>query len=118
MGSIVTHKASADDGIPAELVQILKDEVVKALHSICQQIQKTRKWPQYWKRSVFIPISKKGSAKEYSHYQTIALISHANKVMLKILQPRLQQYVNFQMHKLGFEVAEEPEIKSPTSMGS
>ena len=93
LGRITMHKTSGVEGVPAELVQILKDEVVKALHSICQQIQKTRKWPQYWKRSVFIPISKKGSAKEYSHYQTIALISHANKVMLKILQPRLQQYM-------------------------
>ena len=85
------NKTSGVDRVPAKVFQILNDEVVKALHSICQQILKTQKWPQYWKRLVFIPISKKGNAKEYSHYQTIALISHANKVMLKILQPRLQQ---------------------------
>ena len=82
------------DGIPVELFQILKDDVVKVLHSICQQIWKTQQWPQDWKRSVFIPIPKKGNAKECSNYCTIALISHASKVMLKILQARLQQYVN------------------------
>ena len=84
------NKASGGDGIPVELFQILKDDAVKVLHSICQQIWKT----QDWKRSVFIPILKKGNAKEYSNYRTIALISHASKVMLKILQARLQQYVN------------------------
>ena len=88
------NKASGDDGIPVELFQILKDEAIKALHSICQQIWKTQQWSQGWKKSVFIPIPKKGNAKEGSNYRTIALISHANKVMLKILQTRLQQYVN------------------------
>ena len=91
LGRITMNKTSGVDRVPAKVFQILNDEVAKALHSICQQILKTQKWPQYWKRLVFIPISKKGNAKEYSHYQTIALISHANKVMLKILQPRLQQ---------------------------
>ena len=86
------NKASGGDGIPAELFQILKD--VKVLHSICQQIWKTRQWPQDWKRSVFIPIPQKSNAKECSNYCTIALISHANKVMLKILQVKLQHYVN------------------------
>ena len=94
LGSITTNKASGGDGIPVELFQILKDDAVKVLHSICQQIWKTQQWPHDWKRSVFIPIPKKGSAKEFSNYCTIALISHANKVMLKILQARLQQYVN------------------------
>ena len=88
------NKASGGDGIPAELFKILKDDAVKVLHSICQQIWKTQQWPQDWKRSVFIPISKKGNAKECSNYHTIALISQASKVMLKILQARLQQYVN------------------------
>ena len=88
------NKASGGDGIPVELFQILKDDAVKVLHSICQQIWKTQQWPQHWKRSVFIPIPKKGSAKECSNYRTIPLISHASKVMLKILQARLQQYVN------------------------
>ena len=88
------YKASGGDGIPVELFQILKDDAVKVLHSICQQIWKTQQWPQDWKRSVFIPIPKKGNAKECSNYCTIALISHASKVMLKILQARLQQYMN------------------------
>ena len=92
--SITINKASGGDGIPVELFQILKDDAVKVLHSICQQIWKTQQWPQDWKRSVFIPIPKKGNAKECSNYCTIALISHASKVMLKILQARLQQYVN------------------------
>ena len=92
--SITTNKASRDDGIPAELFKILKDDAVKVLHSICQQIWKTQQWPQDWKRSVFIPIPKKGNAKECSNYCTIILISHTSKVMLKILQERLQQYVN------------------------
>ena len=88
------NRASGGDGIPAELFQILKDDAMKVLHSICQQIWKTQQWLQDWKRSVFIPISKKSNAKECSNYCTIALISHASKVMLKILQARLQQYVN------------------------
>ena len=87
--SITTNKASGGDGIPVELFQILKDDAVKALHSICQQIWKTQQWPLDWKRSVFTPIPKKGNAKEYSNYCTIALISHASKVKLKILQARL-----------------------------
>ena len=94
LGSITANKAKGDDGIAAELFQILKDDVVKVLHSICQKIWKTQQWPQDWKKSVFISIPKKGNAKEHSDYHTIALISHANKVMLKILQARLQQYVN------------------------
>ena len=88
------------------------------MHSICQQIWKTQQWPQDWKRSVFIPIPKKSNAKEYSNDHTIALISHASKVMLKILQARLQQYVNLQVFKVDLEKAEEPEIKLPTSTGS
>ena len=88
------NKASGGDGILVELFQILKDDAVKALHSICQQIWKTQQWPQDWERSVFIPIPQKGNAKECSNYHTIALISHASKVMLKILQAWLQQYVN------------------------
>ena len=92
--SIATNKATGGDGIPVELFQILKDDAVKVLHSICQQVWKTQQRPQDWKRSVFIPIPKKGSAKDCSNYHTIALISHASKVMLKILQAKLQQYVN------------------------
>ena len=92
--SITTNKASGGDGIPVELFQILKDDAVKVLHSICQQIWKTQQWPQDSKGSVFISIPKKGNAKECSNYHTIALISHASKVMLKILQGRLQQYMN------------------------
>ena len=94
LGSITTNKASGGDGIPVELFQILKDDAVKVLHSICQEIWKAQQWPQAWKRSVFIPIPKKGNAKECSDYRTLALISHASKVMLKILQARLQQYMN------------------------
>ena len=94
LGSITTNKASGGDGIPVELFQILKDDAVKGLHSICQQIWKTQQWPQDWKRSVFIPVPKKGNAKECSNYHTIAVISHTSKEMLKILQARLQQYVN------------------------
>ena len=89
LGSITKNKASWGDGIPVELFQILKDDAVKVLHSICQQIWKSQQWPQDWKRSIFIPIPKKGNAKECSNYHTIALISHASKVMLKILQARL-----------------------------
>ena len=103
--SITTNKASGGYGIPVELFQILKHDAMKVLHSICQQIWKTQQWPQDWKRSVFIPIPKKGNAKECSNYRTIALISHASKVMLKILQASLQQYVNFQMFMLDFEKA-------------
>ena len=92
--SITTNNASGSDGIPVELFQILKDDAVKVLHSTWQQIWKTQQWPQDWKRSVFIPIPKKSNTKECSNYCTIALISHAGKVMLKILQARLQQYIN------------------------
>ena len=94
LGSITTNKASEGDGIPAELYQILKDDTVKELHSICQQIWKTQQWPQDQKMSVFIPIPKKGNAKECSEYHKFMLISHASKVMLKILQARLQHYVS------------------------
>ena len=97
LGCITRNKASEGDGIPVELFQILKDDAVKVLHSICQQIWKTQQWPQDWKRSVFIPSPKKDNAKECSNYHTIALISHASKVMLKILQARLQQYVNHEL---------------------
>ena len=94
LGSITMNKATGGDGIPAELFQILKDDVVKVLHSICQQIGKTQQWPQDWKRFIFIPMPKKGNAKECSNYCTIALISHTSNVILKILQVKLQQYVN------------------------
>ena len=94
LGSITMNKASGGDGIPLELFQILKDDAVKVLHSMCQQIWKIQQWSQGWKRSVFISIPKKGNAKECSNYRTIALISHASKVMLKVLQARLQQYMN------------------------
>ena len=102
VGSITMNKASGGDGIPAGLFQILKDDAVKVLHAICQQIWKTQRWPQDWKRSVFIPIPKKGNAKECSHYCTIALISHTSKVLLK-LQDRLQQYVNSEFALAGFK---------------
>ena len=110
--SITMNKVSGGDGIPVELFQILIDDAVKMLHSICQQIWKSQQWPQDWKWSVFIPIPKKGNAKECSNYCIIALISRGRKVMLKILQARLQQYMNmnFQMIKLNLEKAEEPEI--------
>ena len=97
LGSITMNKASGGDRIPVDLFQILKDDAVKVLHSICQQIWKTQQWLQDWKRSVFTPIPKKGNAKECSNYHTIALISHASKVMLKILQARLQQYMNYEL---------------------
>ena len=118
--SITTNKASGGDGIPVELFKILQDDAVKVLHSICQQIWKTQQKPQDWKRSVFIPIPKKGNPKECSNYHTIALISHASKVMLKILQARLQQYVNRELPDVqaGFRKVEEPKIKLPTSAGS
>ena len=95
--SITMNKASGCDGIPVELFQILKDDAVKVLHSKCLQICKTQQWPQDWKRSFFIPIPKKGNPKECSNYHTVALISHASKVILKILQARLQQYVNCEL---------------------
>ena len=114
------NKASGGDGIQVELFQILKDDAVKVLHSICQQIWKTQQWPQDEKRSVFIPIPKKGNAKECSNYHTTVLISHASKVMLKFLQARPQQYVNQKLSYVHarFRKAEEPEIKLPTSVGS
>ena len=97
LGSITLNTASGGNGIPVELFQILKDDAVKVLHSICHQIWKTQQWPQDWKRSVFIPIPKKGNAKECSNYCIIALTSHTSKVMLKILQAKLQQYVNYEL---------------------
>ena len=97
LGSITTNKATEVDRIPVELFQILKDDAVKVLYSVCQQIWKTQQWPQDWKRSVFIPMPKKGNAKECSDYHTIVLISHASKVMLKIFQARLQQYTNYEI---------------------
>ena len=114
------NKASGGDGIPVDLFQILKEDAVKVLHSICQHIWKTQQWPQDWKRSVFIPIPKKGNSKECSNYRTITLISHASKVMLKMLQARLQQYVKHELPDVqaGFKKAEEPEIKLPTTAGS
>ena len=113
------NKASGGDEIPVDLFQILKDDAVKVLSSICQQIWKTQQWPQDWKRSVFIPIPKKGNAKECSNYHTNTLISHASKIMLKILQARLQQYVNQELPdvKLNLEKAEETDIKFLTSVG-
>ena len=113
------NKASGSDGIPVELFQILKDDAVKVLQSICQKIWKMKQCPQDWKSSVFIPIPKKDNAKECSNYCTIGLISHVSKIMLKILQDRLQQYVNLELQdvKLVIEKAEELEIKLPTSFG-
>ena len=120
LGSITINKASGSDGIPVEQFQILKDDAMKVLHSICQQIWKTQQWPQDWKQSLFIPIPKKGSAKECSNYCTIALISHPSKVMLKISKPGFNstQTMNFQIFKLDLERAEEAEIKLPASVGS
>ena len=117
--SITTNKASGGDAIPVELFQILKDDAVKVLHSICQLIWKIQQWPQDWKRSVFIPISKKGNPKECSNYRTIAIISHSSKVILKILQARLQHYLNHELSdgQTCFRKAEESEIKLPTSAG-
>ena len=97
LGSITTNKTSGDDGIPVELFQILKDDAVKVLHSTCQQMWKTQQWPQDWKRSVFIPIPKKGNVKECSNYHAIPFNSHASKEMLKILQARLQQYMSHEL---------------------
>ena len=115
--SITMNKASGSDGIPVQLFQILKDDAVKVLHSIYQQIWKTQQWSQDWKTLVFIPIPKKGNAKECSNYHTIALISHTSKVMLKILQDRFQQYMNHELPDVP-AVFLEPEIKLPTSAGS
>ena len=120
LGSITTNKASGGDGIPAEWFQILKYDVIKVLPSICQQIWKTQQWPQDWKRSIFIPIPKKGNAKECSIYHTVALISHGSKVRPKFSKPGFNSMwtMKFQMFKLVLEKAEEPEIKLPTSVGS
>ena len=120
LGSITTKKARGGDGIPVELFQILRDDAVKVLHSICQQIWNTQQWPQDLKRSVSIPIPKKGNAKECPHYRTMALISHASKVMLKILQARLQQYMNRELPvvQAGFRKGRETRDKLPTSVGS
>ena len=117
--SITMDKASGGDGIPVELFQILKDDVVKVLHSICQQIWKTQQWPQDWKRSVFIPVPKKRNTKECSNYRTIEFISHASKCS-KFFKPGFSNTwpVKFQLYKLVLEKAEEPEIKLPTSVGS
>ena len=114
LGSITMNKASGGDGITIERFQILKDDAVRVIHSICQQIWKTQQWPQDWKRSVFIPIPEKGNAKECSNYHTIALISHANKVMLKILQVRLQQYVNCELSDIqtGFRKGRGPGLNN------
>ena len=120
LGSITTIKASGGDGIPVELFQILKDDAVKVLHAICRQTWKSQQWPQDWKRSVFIPISKIGNAKGCSNYHTFALISHTSKGIIKIYKPGFNSTgtENFQMFKLDLEKAEEPEIKLPTSVGS
>ena len=120
LGSITLNKASGGDGIPVELFLILKDDAVKVLHSVCQQIWKTQHWPQDWKRSVFIPVPKKGNAKECSNYYTIALISHASKVMLKILQARLQQYMNCELPDVPavFRKDRGTRDKLPTSVRS
>ena len=114
------NKTRGGDGIPVALFQILKDDALKVLHMICQQIWKTQQWPQDWTRSVFIPVPKKGNAKECSNYCTIALISHVSKVILKILQARLQQYMNLELPDVqaGFRKGRELEIKFPTSAGS
>ena len=114
------NKDSGGDGIPVKLFQILKDDAVKVLHSTCQQIWKTQQWPQDWKRSVFIPIPKKGNAKECSNYCTVTLISHTSKLILKILQARLQQYMNCEPPDVqaGFKKAEEQDIKLPATVGS
>ena len=119
LGSITTNKSSRGDRIPVELFQILKADAMKVLHSICQQIWKTQHWPQDLKRSVFIPVPKKGNAKECSNYRTVALISHTSKVMLKILKASLQQYVSCELPNLKLVLeAKEPEVKLPTSSGS
>ena len=119
LGSITMNKTSGGDGIPVELFQILKDDAVKVLHSICQQIWETQPWPQDWERSVFIPIPKKGNAKEGSNYCTIAFISHASKIIPKILQARLQQSVKCELPDVQARLkkAGEPEIKLATYTG-
>ena len=120
LGRITMNKASGGDGIPAELFQILKVDAMKVPRWICQLIWKIQQWPQKWERSVFIPISKKGNAKECPNYHTIALISHTSKVMLKILQARLQQYMNCELPDVqaGIRKGRGNEIKLPTSVGS
>ena len=109
LGSITMNKASGGDGIPVELFQILKDDVMKVLHSVCQRIWKTQQCPQDWKKSVFIPIVKKDNAKECSNYYTVALISHSSKIMMKILQDRFQQYMNCELPDVqsGFRKGEQ-----------
>ena len=118
-GSNTTNKASVGDGIPVELFQIIKGDAVKVLQSICQQIWKSQQWPQDWKRSVFLPIPKKGNAKESSNYCTVAFISYSSKVMLKILQARLQQYMNRELPnvQVGFRKGREIKDQIPTSAG-
>ena len=120
LGSVTMNKASGSDVIPAEVFQILKDDAVKAMHSICQQIWKTQQWLRDWKRSVFIPVPKKGNAKEYSNYHTIAFIVHASKAMLKIVQARIQLYVNRKLPDVqaGFRKGRGTRDKLPTSIGS
>ena len=120
LGSITTNKVSGADGIPVELFQVLKDDAVKVLHSICEQIWSTQQWPQDWKRSVFIPIPKKGNTKECSNYRTIAVISQTSKVVLKILQARLQQYLNHELPHVQalFRKGRGTKIKLPTPIGS
>ena len=121
LGSITMNKTSGSDGIPVQLFQILKDDAMKMLHSICQQIWKTQQWLQDWKRSIFIPIPKKGSAKECSNYYTMTLISHTSKVIPKILQARLQQYMNQELPDVqaGFRKGKETrDQRLPTSAGS
>ena len=120
LGSITMNKDSRGNGIPVELFQILKDDAVKVLHSVCQQIWKTQQWPQDWKESVFIPIPKKGNAKECSNYHTIALTSHASKVMLKILQARLQKYMNYEFTDIqaGFRKGKGARDQIAASIGA
>ena len=120
LGSITANKSSGGDGIPVELFETLNDDAVKVLHSICQQIWKTQQWPQNWKRSVFIPSQRKAMLKNVPTTVQLHLISYASKVMLKILQVRLQKYVNWELPdvQVGFRKTEEPEIKLPTSSAS
>ena len=120
LGRITMNTASGGDGIPVKLFQILKDDPVKVLHSICQQIWKIQQWPQDRKRSVFIPIPEKGNTKECSNYQTTTLISHASRIMLKTLQARLQQYMNQELPDIqaGFTRGRATRVKLPTSAGS
>ena len=118
LGSITSNKASGGEGIPVDIFQMLKDDAVKVLYSICQQIWKTQQWPQDWKRSVFIPIPKKGNAKECSNYFTTSLISHTSKVMLKILQAKLQQYVNPELPDVPADFRKGRGTKVPKSPGS